>query len=145
MTDAELRLSLYREFTRAGRAPSAGALATTLGVPIEELRAGFERLAAAHVIALQPESREIMFAAPLSAVPTPHVVHAAGLSYFAPCIWDALGALAMLHEDGSVESSCPCCGEALGVEVRTGEVSTMRGLVHFALPAKQWWDEIAFT
>src|SRR5258708_1950461 len=107
MTDSDIRVQIYREFLSTGRAPSAAALAQTMGVGVDHIRASFERLASGRVIALQPESREILFAAPLSAVPTPYVVHAGGRSFFAPCVWDAFGAVAMLKSDGIIETSCP--------------------------------------
>ena len=158
MTDAEIRVALYRDFVSAGRAPSAARLAEICGFPIDEMRAALERLDAGRVIVLQPESREILFAAPLSAVPTPYVVrmqplpHGRGsetgpvqISYFAPCIWDALAVIGMIRTDGSVETSCPCCGEAMTITVSGGRVVTAPGVVHFGLPARKWWEDIVFT
>ena len=87
--DTRVRLVLYREFVEKGRAPTSRRIAELLEMPVEEARAAMERLAAGRVIALQPESREIMIAAPLSNVPTPYVVRA-DHSYFGACVWDAL-------------------------------------------------------
>ncbi|HEV2688396.1 MAG TPA: organomercurial lyase [Bryobacteraceae bacterium] len=143
--DSTLRVQLYREFVSTGRAPSVARLAEIVSKPVEEIRTALERLAAAKVIALQPESREILFAAPLSAVPTPYLVRAGGLSYFAPCVWDALGVVAMLRQDAAVETSCPCCGEAMTMEIRDGRPESTEGVIHFGIPAKRWWDNIFFT
>jgi len=145
MNDADVRVQIYQNFIRTGRAPSATALAEAMGVAVDEIRTSLERLASTRTLALQPESREILFAAPLSAVPTPYVVHARSQSFFAPCAWDALGVIGMLKADGSIETSCPCCGEGMSVEVRDGAPVTHTGLVHFALPARRWWDNIVFT
>ena len=145
MNDSEVRVWIYREFVRDGRAPMAAALAETLDLPVDEIRAVFERLAAGRAIALQPESREILFAAPLSAVPTAYLVHALGKSFFAPCVWDALALIGMLNVDGQIETSCACCGEGMRVEVRDRVIASGEGLVHFAIPAKRWWDNIVFT
>jgi len=87
---------------------------------------------------------------PLSAVPTPFLVQTEGGSgprgWYGNCIWDALGVIAMLQGDGRVLSSCACCGEGMTVSVRRGEVSCEPpGLVHFALPARQWWSDIVFN
>jgi len=143
--DTSLRVELYREFLSSGAAPSAARLAEVVGLPVKEVRESLERLAAGRAIALQPESREIMFAAPLSAVPTPYVVRVSGRPFFAPCIWDALGVIAMVKQDTAVETSCPCCGEAMTLAVRGGEPDTSVGIVHFGLPAKHWWENIVFT
>jgi Alkylmercury lyase len=145
MTDSEIRVAIYREFVDTGRAPAIAELAAKCGISVADMRDAFERLAAGRALALQPESREIMFAAPLSAVPTPYVVHAHGRSYFAPCIWDSFGAIAMLGSDAVIETSCPCCGEGMSVEVREGALLPSKGVVHFSIPAKQWWANIAFT
>jgi len=142
--DTRVRLLLYREFVEKGRAPTSHRIAEILEMPVKEARAAMERLAAGRVIALQPESREIMIAAPLSNVPTPYVVRAEQ-SYFGACVWDALGIIAMLKTDGTLETSCPCCGEAMAIEVRGGALSPARGIVHFGVPARQWWENIVFT
>jgi hypothetical protein len=45
-----------------------------------------------------------------------------------------------------VSSDCRDCGEPLELEVRRGVL--IRGaelLVHFVVPARHWWDDIAFT
>jgi len=143
--DAQVRVAIYREFVRTSRAPSTARLSEVTQIPLPEIREALERLAAGKAIFLQPESREILLAAPLCTVPTPFLVRTAGQSYFGTCIWDALGILAMLHQDGTVETSCSCCGEALSLEIRKGNVSGSPSIVHFALPAKQWWADIVFT
>src|SRR5689334_13598715 len=116
--DIVVRLRLYSEFIETGRAPSAARLAQALSLPPEQVRAALERLAEGRAIVLQPESREVLMANPLCAVPTPFVVHASGRSYFGTCAWDALGIMAMLRVDASLETSCPCCGEAISLESR---------------------------
>jgi hypothetical protein len=142
--DTEVRLALYRLFVDSGRAPSASALAAHLGAPMDEVRTALERLAAAKAVVLQPESREILIAAPLCAVPTPYLVHGGGRQYFGTCAWDALAIPAMLEADGRVETSCACCGEGMYIEIRKGAAEGS-GVIHFALPARQWWQDIVFT
>jgi hypothetical protein len=145
VTDVEVRLALYREFVETGRAPSAARLAERLGSPVDAIREAWERLSAGRAIVLQPESREVLYAPPLSAVPTPFVAHRNGRSYFAPCAWDALGVAAMLGGDAEVETSCACCGEAMRVVVRGGELVDSRGVIHFAVPARLWWSDLVYT
>lgn len=139
-----VRVEIYREFVRTSRAPSAERLAEVMETPLSEIRGALDRLHAGKAIYLQPSNREILLAAPLCTVPTPFLVHAGDKSYFGTCIWDALGILAMLHRDGTVETSCGCCGEAMSVEIRDGAVHG-GGIIHFALPAKQWWANIVYT
>ena len=66
--------------------------------------------------------------------------------YFANCIWDALGIPAMLGGvDARIETRCSDCGEALAVEVQDHTVRGDSQVVHFAVPAARWWDDIVFT
>ena len=143
--DTEVRLTLFREFVRTAECPSIQSLAETLGASVADVGAAMERLAAGKAIVLQPESREVLMANPLSAVPTPYRVRIDGRSYFGACIWDALGILAMLPGDGVVDSSCGCCGESMSIRREGGTLASAGGIIHFALPAKTWWQNIVFT
>ncbi len=109
------------------------------------VRAAFQRLAAAHVLVLQPETNEILMANPFSAVPTPFPVATASQHYYGNCIWDALGVVAALGEDALISTACGCCGQALAVTVHGSEASAPPSVIHFALPAARWWDDIVFT
>jgi hypothetical protein len=144
--DLRIRNHAYASFVRDGNAQTPAETAAALGVGREEAEAAYRRLHDAHALVLEPGTTEIRMLNPFSAVETPHRVRAAGRSWFANCAWDALGIPAALRTDGRVESECPDCGERLELEVRDGEL--VRGaelLVHFVVPARQWWDDIAFT
>jgi hypothetical protein len=69
--DTAVRLALYREFVRTASPPMAEAPSAGMQSSTAEVRAALERLAAGKAIVLQPESREILMANPLCAVPTP--------------------------------------------------------------------------
>jgi hypothetical protein len=84
-------------------------------------------------------------AMPFSAVPTAFRVDGLGLQWFANCAWDAFGIAVALSCDVSIATYCPDCGAAMAYGVRGGELTHRDGVVHFAVPAKQWWDDIGFT
>jgi hypothetical protein len=96
-----------------------------------------------HMLVLQPTG-EILMAPPFSAVPTPFITEVEGRRWFGNCIWDGLGIIAALHIDGRVLTSCASSGEKLELNV-SGGVLTGEGVVHFALPARRWWDDIVFN
>jgi Alkylmercury lyase len=145
-----VRVRLYQLFLELGRCPSMAEVADALRCASSEVAAAFQELAAAHMLVLQAGSGEVLMANPLSAVPTPFVVETqadiGSRSWYGNCIWDALGVIAMLKGDGRVLTSCGCCGESMTVSVRNNGVeSTPPGLVHFAIPAGHWWDDIVFN
>jgi hypothetical protein len=146
-----VRLAIMDGFL-AGNTPSLASLTETLAADAAETRAAIERLAAGRAIVLEPRTRELLMAAPFSATATPFLVRAGNRSYYANCVWDALGVPAMLAGDGrasdaDIETTCADCGAPLRLTVRTGRVSaTPAGAVaHFAVPAARWWADIVFT
>jgi hypothetical protein len=143
--DLAVRRAVYDHALRAGRPPSTVEAAQATHATTAEIRDAFERLAGAHVIVLQPESGEILMANPFSSVPTPFPVATARQSYYGNCIWDALGVAAMLGEDARISTACGCCGESLEIRLRAGAAEAPPSLIHFALPAARWWDDIVFT
>jgi hypothetical protein len=144
--DGQVRAAVYDAIITEGAVPTLAATAAGLARPAAEVAAAFRRLAAGHVLVLQPARDEILMASPFSAVPTAFAVEVDGLGgYWGNCVWDALGILALLGRDGRVLTSCGDCGAALALEVRGGALASEASVAHFAIPAKQWWDDIAFT
>jgi hypothetical protein len=146
VNDTRVRLHLYERFLVDGRPPTAAETGEALDLPTEEAEAAYERLEQAHVIVLAPGSTDVWMANPLSAVPTPfRVITDDGRSWWGNCVWDAFGVLAMIGADGVVDTSCADCGERLELRVRDGELEPVEAVVHFAVPAASWWDNIGFT
>lgn len=144
-TDTDVRFEVYRFFADQGRPPVAAEVAENLDTVQWLVEESFRRLADQHVLVLAPGTPYIWMANPLSALPTPYEVEAAGRSWFGNCIWDALGVVAMLGDAGTVKTWCPDCGERLLTEVANDRVASGDGVVHFAVPAAQWWDDIGFN
>ena len=144
--DNEVRLHILNELIAHGAAPSVSATAGARRWAESDVAAAYDRLATNRVIVLRPGTRDVLMAAPLSAVPTPHVVRLPdGRSRFGNCIWDALGALAMLGSDGVIDSTCADCGAPLQLSVRNAALEPSDAVVHFAVPAARWWEDIVFT
>ena len=143
--DDRVRLHVYEQFVAAGRPPTAAETATALGLAEEEAAEAYRRLADAHVIVLEPGTTDVWMASPLSAVPTPFPVETERGSFYGNCIWDGLGTVAMLGASGRVETSCPDCREPLVFTVRGGELEPVDAVVHYAVPAAHWWDDIGFS
>lgn len=143
--DADLRKCVYDITVKRGSSPTVAELATAAGATLADVRAGLARLADAHVFVLQPASGEILMAPPFSAVPTPFVVRTRPHQSYANCAWDALGVSVMLREPAQIISACGCCGEAITVHTSMHGPPQGEGVMHFAVPAIRWWDDIVFT
>ena len=143
--DDDVRQTIYRLFVDGGRAPLASEVARELSVAPVEVEDAFRRLHEQHMLVLAPGTPYVWMANPFSALPTPYSVECGGKSFWGNCIWDSLGIIALLGSDGKVTSSCPDCAEELQVEVRAGEVNGGDYVVHYAVPARQWWDDIGFN
>jgi len=149
--DTAVRLAIMDTFL-GGAIPSVGVVASALGADIGAVEAAFDRLAAGRAIVLAPGTRDIRMAAPFAGLPTDFRVQVGGRSYYANCIWDALGIPAMLagarrSADARIETQCPDCSAPLGLAVDAGRLTTaVSGAVaHFAVPAARWWADIVFT
>jgi hypothetical protein len=144
--DREIRLAVYRIVVADGLPPTAPVVAAELGVATADVEASLRRLADAHVFVLQPGTSSIWMAAPFSAVPTPFEVTVGERHYYANCIWDALGIPACLHVDARIDTSCPDCAEPMRLEIRDGALrDAADGVIHFAVPAAKWWEDIGAT
>jgi hypothetical protein len=140
-----LRLAIYRQWFATGRAPLARELAEELACGVAEVEAGLRELAAAHVIVTAAGSCEIAMAHPFSGVPTAYSVSSGGVGYWANCAWDALGIAAILGRDTEARARCADCAEEVDLSVRGGVPVDPSGVVHLLVPAKKFWDDIAFT
>ena len=144
--DGDVRLAVYRKIVEEGRPPTAPEMAGELGVATPDVETSLRRLADSHILVLAPGTPYIWMANPFSAIPTPFEVKVGDLRYFANCIWDALGIPACMHTDARIDTYCPDCSEPLSLEVRDHELAEpAEGVLHFAVPAAHWWDDIGST
>jgi hypothetical protein len=149
--DTTVRLAIMDAFL-AGAEPSVPVVARMAGVSADDVRGAFDRLAASRAIVLRPGTHDVLMSAPFAGTRTDFLVHVGERSYYANCVWDALGIPAMLAGAGRpvtarIETRCPDCAEPLGLEVRDGRLAldTPEAVVHFAVPAAKWWADIVFT
>jgi hypothetical protein len=142
--DNSLRLYTYRQVVASGKAPTVAQAAAELGNTEAEVRAAYARLSESHAFMLQ-ESGELWRVAPFSAIPTPFPVESGGHTYYANCIWDALGIPAMLGQDATIPASCACCNLEMTLRVEGGSLVSHEGLIHVAVPVCRWYEDVVFT
>ena len=141
----EVRIYVFAEAAATAEVPQAPAISRALGVAEENVRGALHHLAANKVLILAPNDGNIWAANPFCAVPSAFRVDAAQKKYRAICIWDALGIAAALGQDATITASCGDCGDPMAAEISGGALARGDGVVHFAIPAKRWWDNIGFT
>ena len=112
---------LLRMFLRAGQAPHVSQLvvpADRLGLEIVE---AMSILAQADLVHLDPETRAVAVAYPLSGWPSPHrVVLSGGTTLAAMCAVDAIGIPLMTGESATISSSDPLTGQEIRVRHDAG-------------------------
>lgn len=143
--DNQVRLALYRSFVEVGHAPVATEIAEAVGATPWEVEEALQRLHDAHVLVLAPGTPYVWMANPISALPTPYTATSGDKTFWGNCIWDALGIIAMLGADGEVSARCPDCGDELRLEIRDRELEPSDHIVHYAVAARHWWDDIGFN
>jgi hypothetical protein len=143
--DGLIRRHVYELAFATGAPPTIADLSSATRLPGDTVRESLQRLAAGQVLVLQQHSGEILMAAPFSAVPTAFVVQTPRFNAFANCVWDALGIPAMLGQAAVIHTACGCCGEKMDVTVGENEPEPAAGIIHFAIPAARWWEDIVFT
>jgi hypothetical protein len=143
--DTELKMAIYQHIAKTTRVPTVEEMADAVGKSTTEIREAYRRLYSNRVLVLKPDEETIRMAPPFSGVATQHRVRAGDKEYFANCAWDALGVLAALHSEGEVFSRCEQSLEPLHISVRKNGPEPEPCMIHFAVPAAHWWDDIVYT
>ena len=142
----DVRLHVFREAAATGQVPQPPQIARSLGRPEPDVHAALRKLAAGRVLILAPNDGNIWAANPFCAVPSGFRVDTSGKRYWGICIWDALGIVAALGTgDALITAPCGDCGTRMTLELREGRLVQDEGIIHFAVPAHHWWDNIGFT
>ena len=141
----DVRLYVYAQIIDSAVAPTAAETAEALSASLDDVERAYEVLAERKMLVLRPGTLSIWMAMPFSNVQTAFTVISGGRAYYANCAWDAFGVAALLNADARIFTTCPDCGGALERKVSRGAVCEKRGLVHFALPPRRWWEDVGFT
>lgn len=139
-----VRLFVYRHFVDTARAPDTAAIIRHTGAEGPAVAAALRKLADSRALVLAPASIDIWMAHPFSAVPTSYPVAIDGRTYYANCAWDAAGVLSILRRDGESRTRCADCGAGVSMAVKNGEI-VGDGVVHYAVPPRRFWENVAFT
>jgi len=142
--DSRVRLFVYRHTIRTGRVPLVAEVAQALAATRKKVSEAFIRLSESHAFMLQ-ENGEFWRAAPFSAIATAFPVRIGKRSWWGNCIWDALGIPAMLHKDAAIDAGCSCCNFEMPLAIKNGRLLQEEGVIHIAVPARDWYKDVVFT
>ncbi len=144
--ETTVKMKIYETIAETTIAPDAGEVAALLKAPIEEVAAIFQQLYKKRLLVLEPDNeKKIRMAPPFSGIETQHTVEINHKSYFANCAWDTYGIAAALHRDAVIRSKCADCDQSIELEIKDGQSGKEECLIHFAVPAAQWWNDIIYT
>lgn len=144
--ESRIRRFIYEFVLRSDRCPTLNEIAGEAGLTPLETEHVLRQLETVHdAIVLSPGSPNLWLADPFAALPTPYPVFAEEHSWYGMCVWDALGILVVAGVDGQAPTVCPVSGQPLVLQVVGGRLSRAEGVVHFTVPASDWWRDIGFT
>jgi hypothetical protein len=141
-----VKLAIYDTFATTSHAPTVSGIARQLNAAIEDDQSAFDELHKQRLLVPEPgDPTRIRMAPPFSGVETPFRVTVRDKLYYAPCAWDSLGIPAALHADGVIQTTDGHTGEPIMLVVRNGAPVPEPCVIHIAVPAAHWWDDIIYT
>lgn len=144
--DARIRQFIFERAAASGAVPQSNQIAAELAVSTNEVQDSLNRLAAAKVLILAPNNGDIWAANPFCAVASGFRVKTESTQYWGICAWDALGIVAAVNAStATVTAPCGDCGDLIQLEFAGGELVRGDGVIHFAVPARDWWKNIGFA
>lgn len=144
--DWDIRLFVYRLFASRGLPPTVEETARHFQMAVPATKRALQRLHKSHALFLRPGSVDILMANPLSAVATDYQVTLGKKRLYANCAWDALGIPAMLHADARIAARHPLDRDLVHFSIEDSRLSSgSGGMVHFAKPFRNWYDNLIDT
>jgi hypothetical protein len=142
----DLRLEIYDDLARSGRAPSSAELARRLAVSEPEARDQLHALAAARHVVLDA-SDAIVMAHPFATIPLGFAVMGRSTLWWGGCAWDSFAMPAVLGDepDVLVSTRCPGCRRPLAWVVGRDGPPAGDEVAHFLVPVQRIWDDVVHS
>lgn len=134
---------LVRGLVEHGACPTNSELAHLLGVDAEQVEALLQGLRDIHGVVLHPHVCEPWIVHPFSLTPTIHWIEGKPGSWWAPCVWCALGVANVVGGTTRIHTRIGGEADLLTIDVDNGEpVGGDEVWVHFAIPPARAWDNV---
>jgi hypothetical protein len=141
----DLRIFVYDHLVANGWPPTLDEIGKHFGITRAVARQELAALNVGKTILVHPESGEIWMAGPFSAAKTDYRVVAGDRSWWANCAWDMLGIPMVVNAPVQVHTKCTDCGSPMLIDCSPSHPPTVDAVVHFLVPARRWYEDIAFT
>src|SRR5271169_5147263 len=138
---SRLHHALIRGLIERGACPTNSQLAAGLGLRETEVEDLLRDLATIHGLVLHPHACVPWIIHPFSLTPILNWIEGAAHSWWAPCIWCALGLAAVVRGDARIHTRFGAEAEPLMIDVTDGQLNAAPEVwVHFAIPPARAWD-----
>jgi hypothetical protein len=145
MNPEALRVFVYDRLVESGSPPTLDEIAKHFGTTRDVARKELGALKIGKTILVHPETGEIWMAGPFSAAKTDYKVVAGARTWWANCAWDMLGIPIVLNETLECHTRCTDCGTPMTFECGPSHPPIVDAVVYFLVPARRWYEDIAFT
>jgi len=139
---SRLHFELIRGLIHHQACPTNAGLAKALGVSETELQKLLRRLEVIHGVVLHPHVCEPWIVHPFSCTPTINWVKGENGSWWAPCVWCALGVTVLVGGSTNIHTRFGAEDEPVSIEVIDGRPVREDIWVHFAIPPARAWDNV---
>jgi hypothetical protein len=138
---ADVHATIIQQFLTTGLCPDREMLSSLLKVPRETITERLLRLEEIHGAVLHPHVPEPWIVHPFCSTPTLNWVASVDRSWWAPCIWCALGIAALARDHVRIHSRLAGEETPIVIDVENGRVGSHADiLIHFAIPPRRAWD-----
>lgn len=140
-----LRGFIYDHLLAHGLPPSLKVIGKHFGWTTSQAREIVASMKIGKAVVPHPRTGEIWMAGPFAGHRTTFEVHAGNVTWYANCAWDVLGVAAIVGRPAHLRATCGDCGDILDATVSGTQVEPRDYVAHFLLPAREWYQDLAFT
>jgi hypothetical protein len=140
---SRVHYELIRGLVRTGACPNNSELAEHLRLAPVEIEELLRHLSEIHGVVLHPHICEPWVIHPFSLTPTTNWIRGQHVSWWAPCMWCAVGVSTLVR--GEVQVRTRIAGEAEPLAIRAIDGQPVGGddlWVHFAIPPARAWQNV---
>lgn len=141
----KVRIQVNRYIFANGFAPTTAELGRLLQVTETKIEQTLRQLADNHALVLHPNSYNIWVAHPFALFPTLFWVESGNKKWWGNCSWCSLGIAALSKENTRIYTKISGESDPLQIDIIDGQVVQKNLLVHFPIPARQFWDNVIYT